>query len=68
MTVKPSVRDWCGITGNWKPYLSTSSFIRAPSRPRTVAPGGLGEVGGKPLWGNVGVCVGGRLSETGIIV
>lgn len=36
-------------------------FIAAPasSQPRSVT-SGWGEVGWKPLWGNVGVCVGGR--------
>lgn len=63
------VKSWCGITGRWRIYLSTSSCSHAPSQPRSVTPG-LGEVGGKPLWGNVGVRVGGRcrLSETGIMV
>lgn len=69
VTMMPRVRSWCGITGNWRFYLSTSSSrSRAPSQPRRVTPR-LGEVGGKPLRGNVGVCVGGRcrLSETGIM-
>ena len=54
VTIMLCVRSWCGITGNWRLYLSTSHCSRAPSQPRTVTPG-LGEVGGKPLWGNVGV-------------
>lgn len=59
----------CRNKGNGGLYLSTNGCKPAPSQPHSVM-ASLGKVGGKPLRGKAGVCVGGRcrLSETRIVV